>query len=310
MNMIDANLLLPSEFTKAIPQPMPLEDPLDDLRAVIRKQNRRRHPDLITMNPHVYRMPVTTALFLYRRNPEDHRETALAALGTPRSTLFGSLLSAAARDAVEQRDWILLGRLAWRLESGAMTCTRGGLDTLKTDLATPPESTDLGRRWTVTPGRLKAAFLRLLDYPGGKIDAHAYVTVALSYFLSLPEGFVFPADWWVGTSSQKLDDNQWTILRLLCRRNASAWQTVPAAFEQARQLKHAFLPLVLHDLQRQSGPQPDHIVPLANPFQKLAGAVGEEPAHGKLSQLVRKMTGRAARMEPTASHQEDLVPED
>ena len=299
MIQTDSNLRLPNEFLESIPPPASADAAPAPLLKAVNEQMETRHPVLLSTEPGSYRIPVTTALFLYRRTPKDHRETALAALGTPRSPNFGQLLAAVARDAYDQQDWPLLGRLAWHLEAASGSCTQGAWDELD-DTAVELSSTNVSTKWKVRPGKLQSAFTRILDYPKGRLDARAYVSLALGYFSSISADFVFPADWWLGTSGSKRtsESNQWAILRLLSRRNASAWHDVPDAFERAGRLKHPFLQSLISNLQRQNSPRPSRIVPLTNPFRKLAGPVGEEPARGKLGRIMRKVTGRASRAEP------------
>lgn len=298
MKTTDPSFLLPGEFTEAIAQPSGSDDDPDSLHAAVREQWAHRHPDLAETDATRYRVPVTTSLFLYRRNPKEHRALALSAPGSPQSPHFSSLLAAVARDAYEHRDWSLLGKLAWKLETGAVSCSRGTWDSLAEGQSGAAE---FGRRWQLAPGKIQAAFIRLLDYPAGRVTAPEYVTLGLAYFSSIPDNFVFPVDWSMPPESNQpcADENRWPVLRLLCRKNGAAWQAVPDALERAQKLSNPFLQPVMGLLARQNSVQPSSHNPLVNPFRKLAGAVGEEPAKGVMGRFVRKVTGRSARAEPT-----------
>lgn len=288
MKLIDSNLQLPKEFTKSIPTPETQQHSPDELLHDLREQNERRHPLLVALNPCCYRVPITAALYLYRRDPKKHRTTVLEALGTPRSSLFGLLLSAAARDAAAHQDWALLGRLAWRLESAAAEFTHGTWDDLSKGSDDSPPMTP-GTSWRVSPGRIQAAFLRLLEYPKGTISALGYVTFALSFLASVPDSFVFPPDWWIKDFEKASGaTNEWAILKMLCHRNGAAWLSIPKGLERLGSMNHPFLQFVAETLKRQKPLPPPPAQMIRNPFIAVAGKTGQEPPKGKLGQLARK----------------------
>lgn len=298
MKTTDPSFLLPRELTDAIRQPESSEDDPEILRSAVREHWLLRHTDLAETDPFRYRIPITTALFLYRRSPQEHRSLVLSALGSPQAPHFCSLLAAGAREAYESQDWTLLGKLAWQLESNVAPCTQGTWNELSDDC---DGTVEFGRRWQLASGKVQAAFMRLLDYSAGRLTAPEYVTLGLSYFSAIPDNFVFPVDWSLPSVSGEaaVDGNHWAVLRLLCRKNGAAWQTVPDALERARQLQNPFLQSAVGLLARQKTPPPPAHSPISNPFRKLAGAVGEEPAKGAVGRFVRKVTGRSKRAEPT-----------
>jgi hypothetical protein len=260
--MSHSQSLLPSSLEAEILE-ADTSDPKGLLRAIDAAWNRR-HPTLLAWGEFSgFRIPGSTALFLYRL---DHRAYAgiirLAIDGQPSSGSL-SFLEAAAKAALDWEDWELLGSLAFHSDV-AQEYSQVNPDRAEGQPAAPMAET-LG---------LIGKFCSVFE--AKDMEARSYLTAALAYFKNLPGTFVIPRDLLFKEPSaagpMHEDRPSWALLRLFWRTPRSTWFEVPEAIPHLAKCACPFVRILTDNLERgralASQPAPARPrAPLANPFE-------------------------------------------
>jgi hypothetical protein len=241
----------PGEFYRSIKQ----HEQQFDTRAVYQAMHEYapyRNPALLDVCPESYRLPMLSAISLYRHNPASFRDAILMAIGPPHSEGLWSRLATLARETLAVRDFRLLGCLAaaaetaWHAErivpaeQSANALHEYARDKRACSLGDEPAEPAGGGR------ELLDAFARVFDLDERRLTAAEYLDSAVGYLTSLPASFV-PPPMLVLQPTKKLSDHSWQILRRFWSSHYEQWQWHP---HKLGELSSAANPLVV-ELGRQ-----------------------------------------------------------
>lgn len=231
------NYWSPSEFYRSVRQ----HEQRFDSRAVYQAINEYapyRNPALLDVCAETYRLPMLSAISLYRHNPATFRDAILMAIGAPHSAGLWSRLATLARESLAARDFMLLGRLALVAETawhvgrcvpavpGANAFHEYARDKRACPLGEEPAEPDGGGR------ELLDAFSRVFDLEQARVTPEEYLDSALGYMVSLPASFVPPADLVLQAGRQiskaaALPGADWPLLRRFWSSYHEQWQMYP-----------------------------------------------------------------------------------
>lgn len=210
-----------------------------------------RNPTLLDLCPAMYRLPVTSAIWMYEQNPGQHRETLLAAAGPPHSPGLWPRLATLGMAVSKQRDYYLLGRLAFLCEFAAQVERLVPEDRRGYDLhalasenkALPLAATQIESQGDATSRSLLEAFTRAFDLAGRRIRLEDYCAGLVGYLTSLPVSFliptnlVFPAE--IAKRREGTSPQDWRLLRQFWTHHPEHLHRYPEKLAALRASSHA-----------------------------------------------------------------------
>lgn len=275
-------VLIP-EYTDATPEA--LQASLDEILGL-------EDPFVKTLAPEMYSVPIESALYLYRRTPESSRSLVIRALGWGMTARYYQALAAAAREAYQRSDYILLGAIAFHFErSHREEANVEGFEwselfretdhvefawqaTAKMTLL----QEDQPRNKDKIVKKLQTALRKTLNRNEGALRAKDCSRAAFGYFLQVPEHFVLPSLLALpdAAAEEPLSilkgflDEPVEILRCDEKLN-ERWELIrqPVLREKLQQASEPI------DLNMESIDQKVHKI--RNPFKGISGKLGYDP---------------------------------
>ncbi|MFV1967487.1 MAG: hypothetical protein ACC628_18830 [Pirellulaceae bacterium] len=243
----------------------------------------RRYPGLIA-DGHYY-LPACAALSCYRENPAESKQELSLTLGPPQSEDHWPRLAAFIKYVYEQRDWTMLGHLAYQVDWGLVACAS------ERDQARHTKQHGSKKQMSASAStglRFCRTIQSVCDLPQGILEPKEYLQAALGYFRALPTEFAVPPDLveytTFGKNSSECEPSplDWPMLRFFWKTSRGSWNQVPQSLELLAKSPNPFLSVLAAQLRgskdvpearesareiaRESPPQ------LAqDPFQELAG---------------------------------------
>lgn len=296
MDKVEPTTLLPSKWEKLISKPVYFNEDVEIFRKEIASAQDFQDLTMHRIDPQAYRLPLETALYLYRDSPVHSRELVLngIAWGTGDSH-FGSL-AAAAREAFDQKDYELLGMLAYRFEQSLVELnglrqSRWSSVLMNAEILAVESlnSGAMGFFERVTQAskeklisRLEAAFHYALVRSNQFITQQQASQAASGYFHSVPTYMILPE----GVANSDSEQFQpWTILTTFLKEPIAVLRSCPVLTKDWSELKHPRLQeLMLNSIEssRLDEDQKNSTRrKIRNPFSKAAGRYGLLPTKAR-----------------------------
>lgn len=289
MNQFESVAILPVEYYRAVGSPEYADQDANTFLQSVIDLEDRKDQFIQQIDPNAFAIPIKTALFLYRRNPQDCRPYVLRAIGWGTNAYYFQSLAAAAHTAFHNKDYYLLGVLAYHFESSVIELNK--LDSFKwSDLIDDSGHVEISDQKAdsfqlmdyfrsnstekiVT--KLESAFQRVL------LRAHQHLTVrqlsraACGYFSVVPKHFVF------SPKRPKENSTDWTILNSYLREPTGVLSADETLVDEWEMISH---PVLLDKLNNRDSDQKidskeidENVRKLRNPFSKIANRLGAEP---------------------------------